>query len=144
MKNNFDLRKFLTENKNITEDKRQDAIEELEVLLKDLEIKSDEARSIVRDIDPNEEKILDGIQAFNFGFSSNPYDRTLRKFYEELTGESMNEGEDLDEENSGDYGWFYKFRRMIPGTKEWQETLDSLTKGTPLDKPYSRKGVKKK
>lgn len=124
MGNEFDLRKFLTENKNITEDKFADAAEEdLIQCVKNL--------ANTRYIDPVE-AADEAIAIIEKTFLTNDED------------EDMYEGEDLDEENRGDYGWFYRFRRMIPGTKEWQETLDSLTKGTPLDKPYSRKGVKKK
>jgi len=69
------------------EDDRGDAIEELGMLLQDLEAKSDEARQLVKAIDPNEISRLDAYDAFNFGFSSNPNDTTLAAFYSDLTGE---------------------------------------------------------
>ena len=76
----------MNENQEVTEN-RDEAIEDLKFLLQSLEAKSDEARNIVQDIDPNEADRLDRYGAFNFGFSDNKYDTTLQSFYQELTGE---------------------------------------------------------
>ena len=73
--------------KEIKEDSREEAIEDLKYFLQDLEAKSEEARGIVQDINPNEADILDRYGAFDFGFSQNPNDTTLQSFYQELTGE---------------------------------------------------------
>ena len=77
----------VTIKKDINEYDRDGAIEDLGMLLRDLEVKSDEARNIVQDINPNEADRLDRYGAFNFGFSDNKYDTTLQSFYQELTGE---------------------------------------------------------
>ena len=71
----------------LKEDSREEAIEDLKFFLQDLEAKSEEARGIVQDINPNEVDILDRYGAFDFGFSQNPNDTTLQSFYQELTGE---------------------------------------------------------
>lgn len=84
----------MNENQEVTEN-RDEAIEDLKFLLQSLEAKSDEARNIVQDIDPNEADRLDRYGAFNFGFSDNKYDTTLQSFYQELTGE---DGEIYEEE----------------------------------------------
>ncbi len=73
--------------KDIKEYDKDGAIEDLGYFLKDLEAKSEEARNIVQDIDPNEADRLDRYGAFNFGFSDNKYDQTLQSYYQELTGE---------------------------------------------------------
>jgi hypothetical protein len=87
--------------KEIKEDSREEAIEDLKFFLQDLETKSEEARNIVQDIDPNEADRLDRYGAFNFGFSDNKYDSTLQSFYQELTGE-MDENYDPDQEQKDD------------------------------------------
>ena len=88
--------------KDITENDREEAIEDLKYFLQDLEAKSEEARGIVQDIDPNEADRLDRYGAFNFGFSDNKYDTTLQSYYQELTGEDgeIYEGDlDVDPED---------------------------------------------
>ena len=93
----------MNENQKVTEN-RDEAIEDLKFLLQDLEVKSDEARNIVQDINPNEADRLDRYGAFNFGFSDNKYDTTLQSFYQELTGKdgeiyegTVNEGPSTEE-----------------------------------------------
>ena len=88
--------------KDITENDREEAIEDLKYFLQDLEAKSEEARGIVQDIDPNDADRLDRYGAFNFGFSDNKYDTTLQSYYQELTGEDgeIYEGDlDVDPED---------------------------------------------
>ena len=90
----------MNENQEVTEN-RDEAIEDLKFLLQSLEAKSDEARNIVQDIDPNEADRLDRYGAFNFGFSDNKYDTTLQSFYQELTGEDGEIYENVDKVAGG-------------------------------------------
>lgn len=90
----------MNENQEVTEN-RDEAIEDLKFLLQSLEAKSDEARNIVQDINPNEADRLDRYGAFNFGFSDNKYDTTLQSFYQELTGEDGEIYENVDKVAGG-------------------------------------------
>ncbi len=106
MKNTFDLRKFLTENKNsikeenineLTGDQRE-AILDLQNILDELSQKGDEAREIVRQSFPRMLSKADAYGAFDFGSSANRYDTTLESIIEEIEEYYDEEEEDLDEE----------------------------------------------
>ena len=79
---------------------KEEAIKDLGMLLQQLEELSEEAQGIVAMIDSHERDILDRYGAFNFGFSSNPNDTTLRSFYQELTGEDGEIYENVKEDDS--------------------------------------------
>ena len=107
MKNNFDLRKFLTENKNITEeenineltgDQRNDLIE-LQKILDEVSQKGDEAREIVRQSFPRLFSKADAYGVFDFGSSANRYDTTLESIIEEIEEYYDEEEEDFVTDN---------------------------------------------
>ena len=111
MKNNFDLRKFLTENKNsikeenineLTGDQRE-AILDLQNILDELSQKGNEAREIVRQSFPRMLSKADAYGAFDFGSSANTYDTTLESIIKEIEEYYDEEEEDLDEGSKAEH-----------------------------------------
>ena len=128
MKNNFDLRKFLTENKNSIKEEnineltgdQEEAVIELKGILDDAARLGDEAREIIREKFPRMLSKGDAYGAFEFGSSANTYDTTLSSIIEEIEeyyDEEEYDEEDLDEEVVNEdiltvYA-FYKFLLLI-------------------------------
>lgn len=118
MKNTFDLRKFLTENKNSIKEEnineltgdQQEAIIELQSILDEAAQLGEQAREIIRDKFPRMLSKGDAYGAFEFGSSANSYDTTLSSIIEEIQeyyDEEEYDEEDLDEEViNEDIEWF--------------------------------------
>ena len=125
--------------KDIKEDSREEAIEDLKYFLQDLEAKSEEARGIVQDINPNEVDILDRYGAFDFGFSQNPNDTTLQSFYQELTGEDgeIYEGDlDVGHQDNEPHMLKKDLYRIAKYAAELYKMMDKYDQGGEVDFPH--------
>ena len=78
------------------------AISELQDIVRDISQKAEEARDIIRDIFPNELSSLDAYGVFDIPYSANRFDTTLGKFVERLEeeGYEIEDGEVYVNENS--------------------------------------------
>ena len=129
----------VTIKKDINENDREEAIEDLKFFLQDLEAKSDEARGIVQDIDPNEADRLDRYGAFNFGFSDNKYDQTLQSYYQELTGEDgeIYEGDlDVGHQDNEPHMLKKDLYRIAKYAAELYKMVDKYDQGGEVDFPH--------
>ena len=125
--------------KKLNEDSREEAIEDLKFFLQDLEAKSEEARGIVQDINPNEVDILDRYGAFDFGFSQNPNDTTLQSFYQELTGEDgeIYEGDlDVGHQDNEPHMLKKDLYRIAKYAAELYKMVDKYDQGGEVDFPH--------
>jgi hypothetical protein len=125
--------------KKLNEDSREEAIEDLKFFLQDLEAKSEEARGIVQDINPNEVDILDRYGAFDFGFSQNPNDTTLQSFYQELTGEDgeIYEGDlDVGHQDNEPHMLKKDLYRIAKYAAELYKMMDKYDQGGEVDFPH--------
>ena len=123
----------------LKEDSREKAIEDLKFFLQDLEAKSEEARGIVQDINPNEVDILDRYGAFDFGFSQNPNDTTLQSFYQELTGEDgeIYEGDlDVGHQDNEPHMLKKDLYRIAKYAAELYKMVDKYDQGGEVDFPH--------
>ena len=123
----------------LKEDSREEAIEDLKFFLQDLEAKSEEARGIVQDINPNEVDILDRYGAFDFGFSQNPNDTTLQSFYQELTGEDgeIYEGDlDVGHQDNEPHMLKKDLYRIAKYAAELYKMVDKYDQGGEVDFPH--------
>jgi len=109
MKNTFDLRKFLTENKNSIKEEnineltgdQEEAVDELKNILDKAAELGGQAREIIREKFPRMLSKGDAYGVFEFGSSANRYDTTLSSIIEEIEeyyDEEEYDEEDLDEE----------------------------------------------
>ena len=125
--------------KSINENDKEEAIEDLKYFLQDLEAKSEEARGIVQDINPNEVDILDRYGAFDFGFSQNPNDTTLQSFYQELTGEDgeIYEGDlDVGHQDNEPHMLKKDLYRIAKYAAELYKMMDKYDQGGEVDFPH--------
>ena len=89
----------LTVSENILTENKQEAFDELQMIMDQLYELSDQAKMIFRNNFPTEYRRLDAYGALDFGTSSNRYDVTLEGTLENLDMEDDDEGmmqEDLD------------------------------------------------
>ena len=102
----IDLLKSMVVSRKINEDVEDfevdQAISELQDIVRDISQKAEEARDIIRDIFPNELSSLDAYGVFDIPYSSNRFDTTLGKFVERLEeeGYEIEDGEVYVNENS--------------------------------------------
>ena len=102
----IDLLKSMVVSRKINEDiedfEVDQAISELQNIVRDISQKAEEARDIIRDIFPNELSSLDAYGVFDIPYSSNRFDTTLGKFVERLEeeGYEIEDGEVYVNENS--------------------------------------------
>ena len=102
----IDLLKSMVVSRKINEDVEDfevdQAISELQNIVRDISQKAEEARDIIRDIFPNELSSLDAYGVFDIPYSSNRFDTTLGKFVERLEeeGYEIEDGEVYVNENS--------------------------------------------
>ena len=89
-------------NEDIEDFEVDQAISELQNIVRDISQKAEEARDIIRDIFPNELSSLDAYGVFDIPYSSNRFDTTLGKFVERLEeeGYEIEDGEVYVNENS--------------------------------------------
>ena len=89
-------------NEDIEDFEVDQAISELQNIVRDISQKAEEARDIIRDIFPNELSSLDAYGVFDISYSSNRFDTTLGKFVERLEeeGYEIEDGEVYVNENS--------------------------------------------
>ncbi len=109
MKNTFDLRKFLTENKNSIKEEnineltgdQQGAIIELQDILDEAAQLGEQAKEIFREHFPSLVSKGEAYGAFDLGSSANRYDTTIESLIEDISlldDEEEYDEEDLDEE----------------------------------------------
>ena len=102
----IDLLKSMVVSRKINEDiedfEVDQAISELQNIVRDISQKAEEARDIIRDIFPNELSSLDAYGVFDIPYSANRFDTTLGKFVERLEeeGYEIEDGEVYVNENS--------------------------------------------
>ena len=102
----IDLLKSMVVSRKINEDVEDfevdQAISELQNIVRDISQKAEEARDIIRDIFPNELSSLDAYGVFDIPYSANRYDTTLGRFVERLEeeGYEIEDGEVYVNENS--------------------------------------------
>ena len=89
-------------NEDIEDFEVDQAISELQNIVRDISQKAEEARDIIRDIFPNELSSLDAYGVFDIPYSANRYDTTLGRFVERLEeeGYEIEDGEVYVNENS--------------------------------------------
>ena len=89
-------------NEDIEDFEVDQAISELQNIVRDISQKAEEARDIIRDIFPNELSSLDAYGVFDIPYSANRFDTTLGRFVERLEeeGYEIEDGEVYVNENS--------------------------------------------